>query len=87
MPDNLPCTISWISAAERPPLRCDLGSSVANSTPLFEAMPNPAVIDMPENEITDSTPSSCARMSAIRRITSSVRSSDAASGSCANAIR
>jgi len=86
MTSSLPCTTSRISLAERPPVRPAFGSSVANTTPLFEATPKPAVTDMPENAITDSTPSSCEMMPDMRRITSSVRSSDAASGSCAKAM-
>ena len=68
------------------PLRLACGSSVAKMTPLLEAMPKPAVTDKPENEMMDSTPFSADMMSVMRRITASVRSMDAESGSCAKAM-
>ncbi len=68
------------------PRRSSNGFSVKNTMPAFGAFVNP-LIDRPGNATELCTPSVFRPMSLMRRITSSVRSSDAASGSCAKPTR
>ena len=67
-------------------LRSSKGLSVANTMPEFELLVKP-LIDRPGNATACSTPGCFSAMSPMRRITSSVRSSVAPSGSCAKPIR
>ena len=77
-----------ISSAER--VFSKFGSSksrsATNAMPTFGALTKPFT-DRPGNATECATPGSSSMMSVMRRMTSSVRSSVAASGNCANATR
>ena len=95
---NITMKASWMLAkawfswpATAPPLwsarvRSANGLSMANTIPEFELLVNP-LIDRPGNASVPSTLGFFSMMSPMRRITSSVRSSVAPSGSCAKPIR
>jgi len=68
------------------PARSSAGVSVTKLIPAFEAVTNP-LIDRPGNATELATPGCSSAMSDIVRMTPSVRSSVAASGSWANATR
>ena len=74
--------------ASRPglPARSAAGFSATKAMPVFEALTNPFT-DNPGNAIELATPGCSSAIDVISRITRSVRSSVAASGSCANATR
>ena len=67
-------------------VRSSKGLSPMKMMPAFGLFANPFT-DRPGNATACSTPSCASAMSDILRITASVRSSDAASGSCAIATR
>jgi len=76
-----------ISHAERPDVFTCLPSfeksaSPANAMPVFALFTKP-LIESPGNDTAWATPGSASMIASICRITASVRSSDAASGSCA----
>src|SRR5690606_24546221 len=84
---NWPFRLAVIASPDRPALsRSAKGLSVTNTMPALELLVNP-LIDKPGKAMALSTPGSCMAMSDMRRITSSVRSSDAPLGSWAKAIR
>ena len=68
------------------PLRSLNGFRLVNTMPAFGALVKP-LIDRPGKAIDDSTPGISLAMADIWRITASVRSSEAASGSWAKPIR
>ncbi|KAG1317806.1 hypothetical protein G6F63_015508 [Rhizopus arrhizus] len=68
------------------PLRSSKGLSVTNTMPALELLVKP-LIDRPGNAMADCTPGSFRAMSLMRRITASVRSSEAPLGSCVKPIR
>lgn len=83
------CWFSWPAMA--PPdrlgvLRWSNGLSVTNTMPALGLLVKP-LIDRPGKATALSTPGCFRAMSDMRRITSSVRSSEAPSGSCAKLTR
>ena len=67
-------------------LRCEKSSSGKKMSPALELCVNP-LTDMPANSTACATPGCLSAISAMRRVTASVRSSEAAGGSCATATR
>lgn len=67
-------------------LRSSKGLSVTNTMPLLGELVNP-LIESPGNSTASVTPGCLSAISVIRRMTASVRSSEAASGSWAKATR
>ena len=85
--ENLPLSWPAIAPALRlAALRSSKGFNVTNTIPEFELLVKP-LIDRPGNATALSTPGSFKAISPMRRITSSVRSSVAPSGSCAKPTR
>ena len=80
---NWPATAPPLGSAR---VRSAKGLSVANTMPELELLVKP-LIDRPGNATASSTFGFFFMMSPMRRITSSVRSSVAPSGSCAKPIR
>ena len=82
----------WFSAPAIAPAdseaspRSEKGLSVANTMPALELLVKP-LIDRPGKATALSTPGCCMAISPMRRITSSVRSSEAPGGSCAKLMR
>lgn len=74
------------SADSALPRRSSNGLSVTKTMPALALLVKP-LIDSPGNAMAWSTPGCFSAMSVMRRITASVRSSDAPLGSCAKLIR
>ena len=87
MPENLALSAPAMFRPYSPfPWRWSNGLSVKKTMPAFGAFTKP-LMERPGNWTAFSTPGCLRPMSAISRMTRSVRSSVAASGSCANATR
>jgi hypothetical protein len=87
MPANL--ALSWAAIAcpdNSGDLRASNGSRTAKTMPALELLVKP-LMDSPGNATAFSTPGCASTTSPIRRMTSSVRSRVAPSGSCAKPIR
>src|SRR5690606_14233664 len=87
MPANLAFRLPVMASPDSSaPWRSANGLSVTNTMPALELLVKP-LIDRPGKAMALSTPGSFRAMSDMRRITSSVRSSEAPLGSCAKPIR
>jgi len=84
---NLRCSVAAISGPDSPlPLRSSNGLRPTKMMPELGLLLRPA-IDNPGKAMACSTPSVSSAILPMRRMTSSVRSSEAASGSCAKLTR